>query len=68
MCKEEVIMAKDRETPCLNYVCEHECKKNRDAEHRGYCQKCDKYRPRSKVRHLNRKKQKLEKIRKNERY
>ena len=63
-------MAKDRETPCLNYVCEHECKKNRDAEHRGYCQKCDKYRhrPRSKVKHLNRKKEKLEKIRKNERY
>lgn len=59
-------MAKDRETPCKSYVCEGECKKGRNAEHKGYCQKCDKYVPRAKVRHLNRKKQELEKIRKKE--
>lgn len=60
-------MSKDRQTPCLYYVCEHECKKGREAEHKGYCQRCDKYKPRARVRHLNIKKQKLEKIRKSER-
>ena len=61
-------MAKDRETPCLYYICMGECKKGRDANHWHYCQKCDKYKPRSRVRHLNKTKEKLEKIRKNERY
>lgn len=61
-------MAKDRETPCLYYICMGECKKSRDANHWHYCQKCDKYKPRSRVRHLNNKKEKLEKIRKSERY
>jgi hypothetical protein len=56
-------MAKDRETPCKSYVCEGECKKGREAEHKGYCQRCDKYVPRVKERHINRKKQELEKIR-----
>lgn len=59
-------MAKDRLTPCLYYICKGECKKDRDADHSGYCQKCDKYKPRARVRHLNQKKQKLEKIRKRE--
>ena len=60
-------MAKDRETPCKNYEFEGgECKKGRTAEHRGYCQRCDKYEPRAKVHHLNRKKQKLDKIRRGE--
>ncbi len=31
--------------------------------YKGYCQKCDKYYPRVRVRHLNIKKQKLDKIR-----
>lgn len=61
-------MSKDRQTPCLYYICEHECKKNRNAEHKGYCQHCDKYKPRARLRHINVKKQKLEKIRKKERY
>lgn len=47
---------KDRQTPCLHYVCLGECKKGRTAEHSGYCQKCNKYEPRAKVRHLNKKK------------
>lgn len=47
---------RDRQTPCINYVCLGECKKGRDAEHNGYCQHCDKYYPRAKVRHLNKKK------------
>ena len=59
-------MAKDRLTPCKFYVCAGECKKGREASHGSYCQHCDKYVPRDKVRHLNKKKQKLEKIRKKE--
>ena len=62
-------MAKFREEPCEYYVCEnHPCKKNRDATHGKYCQKCGAYKPRAKVRHLNRKKQELEKIRRKEVY
>ena len=60
-------MAKDRETPCKSYVSENNpCKKNRTAEHNGYCQKCGKYEPRAKVKHINRKKQELQKIRERE--
>lgn len=65
---EEIIMAKYRETVCMYYVALGKCKKGRDASHDHYCQKCDKYYPRAKVRHLNKKKQKIEEIRKNERY
>jgi len=61
-------MARDRQTPCLYYICKGECKKGRKAEHVGYCQKCDKYKPRERVRYLNKKKQKLEKIKKSEMY
>ena len=61
-------MAHDRLTPCESYISEgNPCKKNRIAEHGGYCQKCDKYNPRAHVRHVNQKKKKLEKIRKEER-
>lgn len=59
-------MAKYRETPCKYYICEHECSKSKDAEHKGLCQKCGKYIPRAKVRRINRKKQKLQKIREKE--
>ena len=59
-------MAKDRITPCLYYICAKKKKKGREAEHNGYCQKCDKYKPRVRERHLNIKKQKLDKIRRNE--
>jgi len=59
-------MAKDRETPCESYISHGVCKKGREAIHSGYCQRCDKYRPRAKVRHLNMKKQKLDKIRRKE--
>lgn len=62
------IMAKDRIEPCESYICKGQCKKGREADHNGYCQKCNKYRPRVRRRHLNKKKQELEKIRKNERY
>ena len=54
---------KDRLTPCLYYVCEHECEKGRDSEFNGYCRTCNLYKPRARVRHLNLKKQKLNKIR-----
>ena len=61
-------MAKDRISPCKYYIAFGECSKGREASQNGYCQKCEKYIPRIRERHLNRKKQKLEKIRKNERY
>ena len=56
-------MAHDRITPCKYYISKGVCSKGREAEHNGYCQKCDKYYPRAKVRHLNVKKQKLQKER-----
>ena len=59
-------MAKDRITPCKYYVCVCKCAKGREAEHNGYCQKCGKYVPRVRERHLNKKKQELEKIKRRE--
>lgn len=59
-------MAKDRITPCEFYICEHECSKNRKAEYSGYCQKCDKYIPRAREKHLNRKKEEIQRIRNKE--
>ena len=47
---------RDRQTPCINYVCLGTCTKGREAEHTGYCQHCNKYEPRAKVRYLNKKK------------
>ena len=61
-------MAKDRLTPCKFYICFGMCSKSREANHNGYCQKCNKYVPRAKERHKNLKKEKLEKIRKNDDY
>lgn len=61
-------MSKDRETPCKFYICAGECTKGRRAEHNGYCQHCNKYMPRAHVRHLNKKKEKLQKIRQKEVY
>lgn len=59
-------MAADRQTPCLYYICAGSCKKGREADHAHYCQRCDKYAPRAKVRHKNLKREKLNKIRKKE--
>lgn len=61
-------MAKTREEPCISYVCHGECKKGRDADHKGYCQKCNLYKPRCKRKHINLKKFKLNKFRKNEKF
>lgn len=49
-------MATYREVPCKYYISHGVCKKNRDADHNHYCQKCDKYFPRAKVRKVNKKK------------
>ena len=49
-------MAKFREVPCKYYIALGQCQKGRGAEHKGYCQHCGKYKPRVKVRSLNRKK------------
>lgn len=62
------IMATDRQTPCLYYVCAGLCAKGRKADHAHYCQHCNKYKPRARVKYKNQKKEKLEKIRKNERH
>lgn len=59
-------MAKDRQTICLFYNCLGSCKKGRKAEHAGYCQHCDKYKPRARVHYINKKKQKLEQIKRKE--
>lgn len=61
-------MAKDRLTPCVSYICQGECMKDRDADHNGYCQRCDKYQPRAKIKHKNLKKEKLQKELNSERY
>ena len=55
-------MAKDRTMPCEAYESIGVCKKGRKAEHTGYCQRCDKYRPRAKVIIKNRKSIKLDRI------
>lgn len=60
--KERDKMAKDRIEVCKYYQAMGEkCKKGRTAIHNGYCQKCSKYEPRARVRHLNEKKQKIRK-------
>lgn len=61
-------MAKDRSIPCKYYIAFGMCSKSREANHNGYCQKCNKYVPRVRERHKNLKKEKLEKIRKNDVY
>ena len=61
-------MAKDSITPCKYYICFGMCSKSREAHHNGYCQKRNKYVPRVRKRHKNMKKEKLEKIRKNDDY
>lgn len=61
-------MAKDRETVCIYYESIGKCKKGREASHKGYCQHCNKYYPRARVRHINVKKKKLDKLRREERY
>lgn len=59
-------MAKYKEIPCKFYIALGECKKGRKACHNGYCQHCNKYYPRAKVHHINKKKLYNEKIRKKE--
>lgn len=49
-------MAKYRETPCKYYIALGQCKKGREAAHKTYCQHCNKYEPRVKVRSINKKK------------
>lgn len=56
---------KDRIEICASYTSEgNPCEKDRIASHKKYCQKCGLYKPRTKSKHLNIKKEKLEKIKK----
>lgn len=57
-------MAKYREEVCMYYIALGQCKKGREACHEHYCQKCDKYYPRAKVHHVNKKKLEVQNIRK----
>lgn len=60
-------MSKYREEICKSYVCYgEECKKGREADHNGYCQKCGLYEPRMRRKHVNMKKRELDKVRKKE--
>lgn len=59
-------MAKYRESVCRYYIAMGECEKGRDASHGGYCQRCNKYLPRARTRHINQKRKKLYEIRKKE--
>ena len=55
-------MVTDRQTPCLYYVCVGLCTKGRKADHAHYCQHCNKYKPRVRVRYKNQKKENLKKL------
>lgn len=55
-------MAKQREEVCKFYVCEGNCSKNREANFRGYCQRCTKYEARCKAKHLNKKREYNERL------
>ena len=60
-------MAKDRQTPCLYYIGDCICFKA-GKPIMADCQHCDKYKQRARVRYKNQKKEKLERIQKEERY
>lgn len=55
-------MAKYREIPCRFYMAYGVCKKGREASHKKYCQHCDKYYPRAKVKCINKKRQMKDKM------
>ncbi len=57
-------MATYRESPCKFYIALGQCSKGRDACHKGYCQHCNKYVPRARVRSVNQKKQRIRELRK----
>ena len=63
-----MVMAVTRETPCLYYICAGQCEKGREADHAHYCQRCDKYKPRARVKHINKKKRELDKIARREKH
>ena len=51
-------MAKDRLAPCEYYICKGQCSKGKEAEQKGLCQHCDKYRPRKGWKNTNDKRRK----------
>lgn len=59
-------MSKDRVEPCKYYIHFGNCEKGREADFYNYCQKCNKYVPRIKVKHINQKKKKIQKIKEKE--
>ena len=55
-------MSKDRQDVCKYYENEGNCSKGREGTMKNYCQRCDKYDPRARMKHLNKKKTELGKI------
>jgi len=68
--KEVGPMARDRERICEFYIKKGECTKGRNAEFRGICQTCAKYRAKagSAPARTDRRRSKMEKIQKKERW
>lgn len=52
-------MSRYRIEPCVNYICKGNCSKGRIANHNGYCQKCNLYQPRVRIKHKNMKNEKI---------
>lgn len=61
---------KDRGIVCKFYICEGSCSKGREGTFNKYCQKCDKYfpRPGGKNTKEDRRKEKLKKILRKEKF
>lgn len=59
---------KEKQRPCIYYICEKNCELGREGTHKKYCQRCDHYTPdkRYKLNKKNIKREKLEKIKKRE--
>lgn len=55
-------MAKYREAPCQFYICMHDCKKGKDAEHNGTCQHCREYLARKGFQYTVNKKKKAKEM------
>ena len=61
-------MAKDRTLICKYYICHGSCIKGKDASVDGYCQRCQKYKPKKGTlpARPNRKQKKMSEIRRKE--
>lgn len=63
-------MAKTREIQCENYICQHQCKRGKDADFYGICQTCPFYVKKvgAKPARTDNRRSKMDKIMKKEKY